>query len=262
MYEFVYQPQDLTYHEFMRVSNACFENEPVSEREFSSMKASDFWGVFAGEALVGFGFLKFQDDLAWIAKVAVAEAHRRQGIGRRLMELMIERAREEGKNQCILYVEQDNNGAIELYRSFGFSPAETTYQFVVPAARLVLRPEGIPTVTAKMVTEIDEHELPEFKMQWMNLPESHNPPRTYVLVFFNADGHQVGYCRLSPQFPGSFPFVIEEPSKYLLPALLSIRPLLEKDTLRLTFTGGDIAKACGELGYELNYTLYKMEAAL
>jgi len=51
--------------------------------------------------------------------VAVHEDHRRQGIGRRLIEWMIERAAEDGVPQISLSVSKDNH-ALALYRALGF----------------------------------------------------------------------------------------------------------------------------------------------
>lgn len=51
--------------------------------------------------------------------VAVHEDHRQQGIGRRLIEWMIERAAQDGISQISLSVSKDNH-ALALYRALGF----------------------------------------------------------------------------------------------------------------------------------------------
>jgi len=61
----------------------------------------------------------YVDERTPILGVAVRQDHRKQGIGRRLIEWMIERAAEEGASQISLSVSKDNH-ALALYRALGF----------------------------------------------------------------------------------------------------------------------------------------------
>lgn len=60
---------------------------------------------------------------AWIEDVFVRERARRRGLGRALVELAIERARERGCRRIELDVDEDNAPALRLYRELGFSEA-------------------------------------------------------------------------------------------------------------------------------------------
>lgn len=55
-----------------------------------------------------------------IQTIAVAETARRHGLGRVLMQRMIEEARDRGAEQVFLEVRADNPGAQALYHSLGF----------------------------------------------------------------------------------------------------------------------------------------------
>ena len=55
-----------------------------------------------------------------ITNVVVASRHRKKGIGRKLMEYMLERAGENGIGDCTLEVRVSNQPAIRLYESLGF----------------------------------------------------------------------------------------------------------------------------------------------
>jgi GNAT superfamily N-acetyltransferase len=63
---------------------------------------------------------KSADD-AWIEDVFVRESARGQGLGRALVELAIERARERGCKRIELDVDEDNAPARALYRDLGFA---------------------------------------------------------------------------------------------------------------------------------------------
>jgi hypothetical protein len=70
-----------------------------------------------------------------------------------------------------------------------------------------------------------------------------------------------GYCRLSPEFPGCFPFAVTHPEANLPGALLSMQKYLlpEKDHLNLTLSDRPLAEACEALGLKLNCKLFRME---
>ena len=51
---------------------------------------------------------------------SVAADYRKKGIGRKMMEYMLERAKENGMGDCTLEVRVSNQPAIRLYESLGF----------------------------------------------------------------------------------------------------------------------------------------------
>ncbi|WP_119391092.1 GNAT family N-acetyltransferase [Taklimakanibacter lacteus] len=58
---------------------------------------------------------------AYVGDLVVAEAARRRGIGRRLLDECERRARAAGRDELRITVLALNNGAREAYRGFGFS---------------------------------------------------------------------------------------------------------------------------------------------
>jgi ribosomal-protein-alanine N-acetyltransferase len=74
-------------------------------------------GFFHGPALVGF--------VLWvrgeIVTLDVAPEHRRQGLGRRLMQAALRAIRQSGRRRAALDVDRDNAAAIALYRTLGFA---------------------------------------------------------------------------------------------------------------------------------------------
>ncbi|MDI4659359.1 GNAT family N-acetyltransferase, partial [Xanthobacter autotrophicus] len=59
-------------------------------------------------------------DEVELARLIVDPTRRREGIGRRLVEVLLALAREHGRSDCFLRVVPDNTAARALYRSTGF----------------------------------------------------------------------------------------------------------------------------------------------
>ena len=82
---------------------------------------------FVGEEPAGFVQLRWRWAVwtraldGWLEDLFVSERYRRSGMGRALGEAAIERARELGCVRLELDVDADNDAALALYRSLGFS---------------------------------------------------------------------------------------------------------------------------------------------
>ncbi len=88
--------------------------------ELEKRKNSLYLVVYNASNLVAFIGARFHPREAHITNIAVAPAYQNQHIGRRLLELMIDRAR-QNQSECVsLEVRIDNQIAKHLYRSLGF----------------------------------------------------------------------------------------------------------------------------------------------
>jgi ribosomal-protein-alanine N-acetyltransferase len=76
----------------------------------------EFRGVVYGHAVMSFGAGE-----AHVLNICIASDLREQGIGRRLMEFLIEQARKMGMQDMFLEVRPSNPSAIHLYESIGFA---------------------------------------------------------------------------------------------------------------------------------------------
>lgn len=79
----------------------------------------------ARRALAGFAIMKFSADAAHLHLLAVAPAHRRQGVGRALLGWLEASARTAGVTSLHLEVRASNVGARAFYASLGFHEAAT-----------------------------------------------------------------------------------------------------------------------------------------
>jgi [ribosomal protein S18]-alanine N-acetyltransferase len=71
--------------------------------------------------VAAFAIMHFGDDVAHLNLLAVAAAHRRQGLGRRLIEWLAATAVEAGVFRINLEVRADNHAARRFYQRIGFS---------------------------------------------------------------------------------------------------------------------------------------------
>ena len=73
------------------------------------------------EEAVGFSLFRSIADEAELLLLAVNQAYHRRGVGRRLLDDFLERARNNGIARVHLEV-RDGNPAVAMYRAAGFSP--------------------------------------------------------------------------------------------------------------------------------------------
>jgi len=252
-------PQGLSFQEFHELDSHCFPKEPVQPDTFRRYMEDDLWAAWMGNELVGYCNLIHKPEIAWLARIGVRRDCRGLGIGRNLMKTAISRCRQLGYSAVILYVKKDNAPALALYRSLGFMIEETAWQYILhqPSS---MTASADSSVTAVPLPDVEVAARPEFPPDWSDIDSMHRPPQQHVLVFQDSSGATLGYCRLSPDFPGCFPFRLADPERHLLPALRSMNGLLNpaKDHLKLTINAEPVSRACSRMNMELNYTLYRM----
>ena len=98
-------------------SRSAFEEELTQNRLARYLVALD------GEAIVGYAGTWLVINEAHVTNVAVHADRRRQGIGRVLMDALMQMAREEGMESMTLEVRVSNEAARALYQQLGFVSA-------------------------------------------------------------------------------------------------------------------------------------------
>lgn len=76
-------------------------------------------GLVVGTAMAG-----FDGHRGWVYFLAVAEAHRRRGVGQALMQHAEDALRDLGCVKLNLQVREDNEDALSFYRRLGFAAEE------------------------------------------------------------------------------------------------------------------------------------------
>lgn len=77
-------------------------------------------GAELDRQLVGYAGLWFDGHDAQVMTVGTAQAHQGRGIGRLLLDALVERARSLGAEVLLLEVRVDNEPALRLYAAAGF----------------------------------------------------------------------------------------------------------------------------------------------
>jgi ribosomal-protein-alanine N-acetyltransferase len=126
-----------------RIEAQLFEGDsPWSPAMFwSELAAGHFYlAAWSGKELVGYAGLARLSDLAEVQTLAVVPGQQGRGIGRLLLSALLSEA---GKGPVALEVRTDNQRAIALYESFGFSIAGVRRRYYQPSgsdAYRMLRP--------------------------------------------------------------------------------------------------------------------------
>lgn len=74
-----------------------------------------------GKELIGYSLMMMVLDEAHLLNLSIAKAHQKRGLGRLLLEHMVEIAREKKAANMFLEVRSSNVSAIALYQNIGFN---------------------------------------------------------------------------------------------------------------------------------------------
>ena len=130
----------------MQIEKACFGNDAWSKSNMKSeLLAPHTTYVVAEESnsLIGYaGFSKLASSTSSdIQTIAVSESHRGLGVGRKLMESLLDFAREQKAKEVFLEVREDKPTPQKLYASLGFSAIDRRENYYQPdgVAAIVMR---------------------------------------------------------------------------------------------------------------------------
>ncbi len=96
-------------------NRASFENELTNPNAYFLVARDDEKGE-----VVGYGGVWAMYDVGDITNIAVRPDYRREGIGRKILNLLIDLCKEKGMTEITLEVRQSNLPAQRLYTSEGF----------------------------------------------------------------------------------------------------------------------------------------------
>lgn len=97
-------------------------NHETIQRYQSVLNDGYSFGAYEGNVLVGLviGEPREWNRSVWVWEFHVAQAHRKRGIGKRLMEWVAEKAKREDFRTIVCETQTTNVTAIKIYRNLGF----------------------------------------------------------------------------------------------------------------------------------------------
>lgn len=105
----------------LKIEYAAFSH-PWTRGTFSdALNSYECWLMFEGSQQVGHGVINLILDEAHLLNITVKPESQGRGLGLRLLEHLMQRARERGGNECFLEVRASNQSAYRLYERFGFN---------------------------------------------------------------------------------------------------------------------------------------------
>jgi ribosomal-protein-alanine N-acetyltransferase len=129
-----------------RIEDASFPLDAFPKAEFRRLYAAHprefFVAEIAGE-IVGYVAGTVVGDRGEIESLAVDQRVRRRGIGRLLVDRLVDRFRELGLRTCFLEVRTTNTTAIDLYRRLGFRMAGTLLAYYTDGADAVVMDKAL-----------------------------------------------------------------------------------------------------------------------
>ena len=98
-------------------------SHPWSRGNFSDSLASGYsaWVLLDGAKIIGYALMMMVLDEAHLLNLSIAKAYQKQGLGRLLLEHMINIAKKHRAANMFLEVRPSNISAIALYENIGFN---------------------------------------------------------------------------------------------------------------------------------------------
>ena len=139
--------------QIMLIEKACFANDAWSKANMKSeLLAPHTTYVVAEEEgnLIGYaGLSKLETSSASdIQTIAVSDSHRGLGIGRALMQSLLEFAREQGAKEVFLEVREDKPTPQNLYKSLGFTAIDRRENYY--------QPDGVAAIVMRLDLEVQK----------------------------------------------------------------------------------------------------------
>jgi len=107
----------------------------VAEDEDAAITGHNGIVAIGLDRIVGYAGLWFDGEVTQVMTIGVDPAYQRHQIGRALLQALIERSEQLGAESIFLEVAVDNEPAIYLYRSLGFTPLGIRKRYYQPGNR-------------------------------------------------------------------------------------------------------------------------------
>lgn len=200
------------YDAFARMYPQLNTPDPTPSRERWERELAPRTIVAGDGDVVGYCYAQVLRDTGYVRHLVSDASARRSGVGRALMQAMLERFRAAGCTRFCLNVKPDNEPALSLYRGFGMKVAYASTAMGLPWSAVERLPpgQGRPGLD-------DAAAEARFALPAGQIADARSMPGRVVVTLFEEG--VVGLAIFDTNFPGAFPFRVADPSR--------VRPLLE-----------------------------------
>lgn len=97
-------------------------SHPWSQRLYQdALERYDCWLVELAGEHVGHAVMQYIADEAHLLNIVIAKAQQGRGLGRQLLEFLLQQAQQRQCSECFLELRASNHGAYHLYEQLGFN---------------------------------------------------------------------------------------------------------------------------------------------
>lgn len=199
------------WSEFKKMEDEIFPEDSTREESYN-IGLSSPKGLFVvmvhkeSKEFIGYCRFLLYGTLGYIQRIGVRPKYQQKGYGAILMDSAMDNLEKAGATKFMLYVMQENEAAINLYKKYLFQIEYHSIQFEIPFKSLPKEPRG-------ECRHIDWGEIQllclRFGLNPYRIQSYFGQENQHVLVYQRM-GQQLGMCRFSPDFPGAFPFIIRD----------------------------------------------------
>jgi GNAT superfamily N-acetyltransferase len=133
------------YAAFARLFRELGVSEPPPPPEVWAAELGPLALVLEGpEGLLAYTVTDVMGEVGFVGQLVVDASARGQGLGRRIMEALVERFRARGCRRWALNVKRDNVAAVALYTSLGMRPVREAVTLKVSRAQVEALPPAPP----------------------------------------------------------------------------------------------------------------------
>lgn len=112
-----YNPPALSFTDFHQIDVEYFPDEPVDLPTLQAFLKRDILGAWDAGLLVGYCYCQRKPGPTEQKRIGVTSSRRWQGIGRSLMERVVDLSIRIGMPKIMLFVQDDNLPAVRLFEA-------------------------------------------------------------------------------------------------------------------------------------------------
>lgn len=202
-FNIIEKDEDFTLVEFKKIEETCFTKDPYGFKQFSDIYNHYFLVArLSNGNAVGYCYTKNHGDALYIHRLAVLEKYRRLGIGKSLVNHVLDYAKKAKYPSCMLTVDACNEGAYKLYVKMGFSELNTKYRYTL--------------------------DVKDFKRRGNVYCVTNGESDEFIVSFYIED-RKIGSCKFNSTINDCKDFILEDPGGNLYYSLSSLINVIESD---------------------------------